>query len=246
MHDPMTVAFEIRYPWRAYRASEARTSFDRTYRRSFMTIWHVDPERGGSDDSCGWSSPHLTIAQRDRLKSFAWTEARDPYFLRCGQQAWAGTRVEAEALYRALILHVADMVGIRLTFDAAAKMAAQAIHYPDCADRASVFCFVPGYHTYTTEDRRDDREAKFLGACAWIARELLRDRRPWYRHPRWHFRHWKIQVHPLQALKRWAFSRCAGCGRRFPWGYSPVTFSWNGGGPRWFRSERDVYHSECR
>jgi hypothetical protein len=59
------------------------------------------------------------------------------------------------------------------------------------------------------------------------------DTRPWWRHPRFHLHHWKIQIHALQDFKRWAFSRCAGCGRRFSWGYAPVTGQWNSEGPRW-------------
>lgn len=64
-------------------------------------------------------------------------------------------------------------------------------------------------------------------------------------HPRWHVHHWRFQVHPAQKFKRWAFSRCAGCGLRFTWGYAPVSGSWYSGGPRWFRNEPGVYHSEC-
>jgi len=69
--------------------------------------------------------------------------------------------------------------------------------------------------------------------------------RPWWQHPRWHFWHWKVRVVPVEGFKRWAFSRCAYCGKRFPWGYSPVTTQWNGTGPRWFRSEEYIYHREC-
>lgn len=58
MHDPMTVAFEIRYPWLAYskaeRASRPKDGFRQTYREPFITIWHVDPEKDGTDDSCDW------------------------------------------------------------------------------------------------------------------------------------------------------------------------------------------------
>jgi len=63
-------------------------------------------------------------------------------------------------------------------------------------------------------------------------------------HPRWHVHHWRIQVHPVQKFRRWAFSRCVGCGRRYSWGYAPVSGQWGGSGPRWFRSESN-YHQEC-
>lgn len=74
---------------------------------------------------------------------------------------------------------------------------------------------------------------------------LWTHRSRWRLHPRWHFWHWQIQVHPLQDFKRWAFSRCCRCGKRFTWGYAPTTNSWNSRGPRWFRGEPDVYHHEC-
>jgi hypothetical protein len=56
---------------------------------------------------------------------------------------------------------------------------------------------------------------------------------------------WKIQIHPLQSFKRWAFSRCCKCGKGFSWGYAPVSGNWNGTGPRWFRTEEGVYHADC-
>lgn len=121
MHDPLTVAFEIRRPWPQRR----RLLGGAHYYPSLVTIWHKDPERNGTDDSCDWRRP-----------------------------------------------------------------------------------------------------------------------RPWYRHPRWHVHHWKVQVHFTQALKRYLFSRCSKCGGRFTWNYAPMS-GWSGGGPRWFRSEVGVYHHGC-
>ncbi len=69
--------------------------------------------------------------------------------------------------------------------------------------------------------------------------------RPWWRHPRWHVWHWRIQIPAVQDLKRWLFSRCSKCGGRFTWGYCPVSDSWNGPGPRWFRGEPHTYHHDC-
>ena len=64
MHDPMTVAFEIRYPWKKYGAS-GRNEFERNYHEPFITIWHVDPEKDGSDDSCDWSGRKTKQAEKD-------------------------------------------------------------------------------------------------------------------------------------------------------------------------------------
>lgn len=241
MHDPMTVAFDIKSPFRG----EPSKLWPKGYRNTLITIWHVDPERDGSDDSCGWSWVRLTPEQRERLQRVAWAEGRDPYFQCVNAKTWHGTRQEAEAMYRGLVLYVADVLRIPLTYEAAARLAARTIHHPDCVDRAGVFCFLPGYHSNREDDRPDDREQRFVETMSGIARELLTDRRPRYRHPRWHVWHWKIQIHALQAFKRWAFSRCEGCGKRFAWGYGPVSTSWHGTGPRWFRQEQHVYHSDC-
>lgn len=69
--------------------------------------------------------------------------------------------------------------------------------------------------------------------------------RPWWRHPKWHFWHWRINVIPLRNFKRWAFTRCANCGGRFKWGEAPISYKWNGDRPRWFRGERDKVHQGC-
>jgi len=239
MHDPMTVAFAIKRPW------PGRYPDGNRYWPTLVTIWHVDPEKGGSDDSCGWSHPRLSDFQRSRLQSLAWNEARDPYYLKRSGRKWAGTRHEAEAMYRGLILCVARAIDVEVRYDFAAALAARAIHFPDCTDAADMFCFEPGYHTNFKKDMKDEREQYFMGIVCSIARGILAANRPWYRHPRWHLWHWKIQIHSLQNFKRWAFSRCEYCGGRFCYGESPCTFSWNGTGPLWFRSEKSVHHSGC-
>ena len=74
MHDPLTQAFVI--PWR-YRTEQWTTGKAWRYWVPFITIWHVDPELRGNDDSCGWFRPPLTNDQRDRIKTLASDEARD-------------------------------------------------------------------------------------------------------------------------------------------------------------------------
>lgn len=62
---------------------------------------------------------------------------------------------------------------------------------------------------------------------------------------RWHIWHWHVQIAPVQKLKRYLFERCIECGRRYPWGYAPVSHSWDGPSARWFRVGRVNYHHEC-
>lgn len=269
MHDPMTMAHEIKHPWWKYRPWPKRwrdhdepfwawksrmtdtekrgcsQSWPRGYRDTFITIWHVDPEKGGSDDSCGFIWPHLAPWQRERLKHWAWCEGHDPYFLRSRSTRWEGSMVDAEAMWRGFVLRVADLIGIRMSFDEAARKAAMEIHMPNPTPVADRFCFLPGYHTNLKRDCAEDRAEVFLRHCRSIGRGILASRRKWWQHPRWHIWHWRIQCHPIAHMKRRMFSRCAQCGKRFPYGYAPVSNGWGGPGPRWFRGEKDVYHMGC-
>lgn len=68
----------------------------------------------------------------------------------------------------------------------------------------------------------------------------------WGGHWRWHIHHWKIQIQPLQHLRRWALTRCAWCGGKNRKG-DPVNFgsSWDGVRTRWWRGEADLRHHDC-
>lgn len=175
MHDPMTVAFEIRYPWRKYGA-DAPNDFLREYRAPFITIWHVDPEKRGDDDSCDWFGRHRPLNPRERAI-------------------------------------VDAMWGLETYLD-------NRPHYPDSPEH---------------------REFQTLKAAVYAWR-----RRSGWRIPvRWHVWHWQVQIHPVQAFKRWAFSRCCWCGGRFSWEEQVVGYSWHGTGPRWFRNEHRIAHMAC-
>lgn len=269
MYDPMTVAFEIRYPWRAYRGKKlsgikGASEFERTYRRTFITIWHVDPERRGSDDSCGWFSPPFNKVQREIVTILAQDEAREPWFQSLPAKS-NDNPVECESLIRGAYLLVSRCLENRLdwrpwrlrkrpvTLEEATKWASVDIHN-SIDNYRTMLCFKSGWASNwynegtpntVEQDKfwRQERAESFFGS---IMARILRERRPWYRHPRWHLYHWKFQVEPLLHFKRWAFSRCQKCGGRFAWGYAPVSGQWSGTGPLWFRSEKDVAHSDCR
>lgn len=71
MRDPMSVAFEIRYPWRHYKTPTS--DFERTYRDPFITVWHVDPESDGSDDSCDWFNRKRKLGPNEKaLQEAIW------------------------------------------------------------------------------------------------------------------------------------------------------------------------------
>lgn len=63
---------------------------------------------------------------------------------------------------------------------------------------------------------------------------------------RWHVHHWRIQVQPLQALRRRALTRCAGChGRSTKANPVNTSHQWDGPRGRWWQGEPDLYHQAC-
>jgi hypothetical protein len=164
MHDPLTVAFEIKYPWRKW-GNSGRTEWEKGYRESFITIWHLDPQTDGSDDSCDW---------------------------------FGSKRTRANGWYPATLDD----------YEALPKAARQAVDF------------------------------------VWrVWRHKIG--RPWYQHPRWHIWHWQLQIHPWQKLRRWLFTRCAACGKRFAYGESPVTNQWHSPKPLFFCGEIGLFHEKC-
>lgn len=243
MHDPNTVAFDINFPWPWPRCKNWPTS-TKPPRPTLITIWHRDPCRKGDEDSCGWFTPNLAERQVERIRNMAWSEARDPWFRKARVKSLEIPE-RAEVLVRAALLLVARTLNLRLRWDEACIMAAELTHGPGLDHARNSLCYIPGWHSNSQEDDFDERHRACTSFFCGLAGHILRRRRPWYRHPRWHVWHWRIQIHPLGSLKRWLFSRCEKCGKRFAWGESPISGSWNGTGPRWFRGERNVRHMAC-
>ncbi|MEV5347147.1 hypothetical protein [Streptomyces achromogenes] len=63
---------------------------------------------------------------------------------------------------------------------------------------------------------------------------------------RLHVHHWRIQIHPLQKLRRRALTRCAWCHGRHRKG-DPVNVShqWNGPRGHWWEGEPGLFHHDC-
>jgi hypothetical protein len=63
---------------------------------------------------------------------------------------------------------------------------------------------------------------------------------------RWHVHHWRFQLPPLQALRRWLLTRCSWCGGRSRKGdVVNVSHQWDGPRGRWWRGEPGLFHADC-
>lgn len=58
----------------------------------------------------------------------------------------------------------------------------------------------------------------------------------------WHVHHWKIQISPLQRLRRSLLTKCEKCGRK---GSPNTSHHWDGERVPWWRGEKGLYHGEC-
>lgn len=228
MHDPMTVAFEIKRPWPDITKADSvsRKMWGRFHWPTLVTIWHVDPECDGTDDSCGWfkRSRHLDAEFLARVRSsfeFNWDRDRCSWFRNTSDQMPQLStlsitlhmfRLAAQAYYQGRRF---DRHGWRGSERFMRRHLFAVLAFAE-APLDSLRPFIEQIYgnTESTRGERIAEAAAIVGAC------VARWEQPWYRHARWHIWHWKLQVHPLQQFKRWAFSRCAACGRR-------------------------VYHSEC-
>jgi hypothetical protein len=220
MHDPMTTAFDIRYPWPWPKQELSKQ------RDIFITIWHVDPETDGSDDSCGWSFPKPSHPIVDAIQ-------HDLEFFTEHQGKTTAPLTYQRSVEGSLAWWILWMNRTSYWHRKRGLSPKQVADYT----------FANSFPGNRDEGLDPDADLK---RTAWIiARAYMHYTRPWWRHPRWHIWHWKIQIHPLLLFKRWLWSRCYVCGESFAWGEAPVTNSWNGKGPRWFQGEPDVRHGTC-
>lgn len=168
MHDPCTLI------WRCGR----------------LLIWHRD--QGGVDGACGWAYPHLSEMQRSKVRGLAWAEAHQPLF-----QAHYGhtlkSPAEAESLMRGLIVLLSGALRLKASMEEISRWALELVHSPGDNFRSSL-AFMPGYHSNVDEDTPAAREYSAERLYFSVSRYILRRKRPWWKHPRWHFWHWRFQV----------------------------------------------------
>ncbi len=218
MHDPKWVAFEI--PNIFVKKSKSG------YRPSIITIWHVDPETDGTDDSCGSFIRPRHIDKKlveEVVRDFEFNFKHDYWFNAGGYPVFSvmGTTLEmystaAWKVFMHLNNNKPDRKSHRKFMN---KFLYEILHFAENP--------TDSLHSSITMkfgvEKKDERCRHF---ATIILADIMRKLRPWYKAPKWHIHHWEIQFHPWQQFKRKYFDKCCKCGKRGVFG--PAYSDWNG------------------
>lgn len=199
-------------------------TYGRIYRRDLLVVWHQSPRTG----ECGWSFSVLSTEELSKVKKLA-KEELTYLFSEPEEDVYEAKLPAIESL-----ITIAELILWRVW-----RKRLQPKYLPvllslsgNPIDNLRIF--------FERKMEYSDVERLF-----WIiARTLKTQDRKWWQHPKWHVHHWRLQFMPLFHLKRFLFSRCAKCGKRFPWVYAPISCMGDTG-PRWFKGEKGIYHHEC-
>jgi hypothetical protein len=217
MHDPMTVAHEIKWPWKNKHG----------HRESIFTIWHVDPESDGTDDSCGYTRPKITDAERAYIERVAGDQF---------DQLYSRKMAIREGKDYANVCYNQDIYGVIYWLwrhFSKGKIRWQYGKYLSNREMQYVYQLatnpVDNFQGYKNNTLKEFEDFVFMVYGAYKA-----FKRPWYRHPRWHIHHWKIQFRPWQNFRRRYFDKCCICGKR---GFKGSAMGdWGG---------TKIWHQEC-
>ena len=210
MHDPMTLAFTIRRPWPQRFGDKTR------WWPPLISIWHVDPERGGSDDSCGWSFPHPSKEDHEIVEQLLRDDMAFPYF---SSPSIRGVVVAPQYAYPQLAAGDALAIIATAWRLIAKEKAHRAGHDHGGWKRLGrmpvrewnrivhLATYPPDNIRGTLVDQDITTEKRLRRFLFVVMRCYNQFNRPWWKHPRWHIHHWRIQFHKLQWRDKAASDR---------------------------------------
>jgi len=187
-------------------------------------VWHIDPERNvpdqRRDDSCGWFPRNLTPELRrgvDELcsKSHEDVQAR----IQQAFDRWTIPDARYPSLKEmpmdiAFATHLMTLMWIdRLSFR---RWERRLWRRGTPMGRITKLAASLAFSTVDNLNFADDvpRYIRLLAAA------YRRDLRPWWKHPRWHVHHWRINFDLTRNLRR-MFQRCPACNKALGFGCVP-------------------------
>ena len=245
MHDPMTVAHKI------YLGNKKKKNGE--YRMPIITIWHFDPEKDGTDDSCGWfmRERHGKKEMLEKIKKSLDFEFDRVFKSGSGATYYVG--------YFKPISGHPNFSTMGITLDMFSKAAWEFFGYDRRKQKKWMkenLYDILHFAENNTDSLKDSIKGTFRVGCndPWNREKalnhyasiiygwLLRSTRKWWQHPRWHIHHWRIQFHPWKRFKRRFIDKCSICAKR---GFTGAVYSdWNGT-KRWCQKCEDASHKQA-
>lgn len=177
MHDPWTLAHKIKSPFKNKSG----------YRNSLISIWHVDPETDGTDNSCGWfmRARHGDDKVLEEIKSeFEFNFKNNYWFDKNDDQVFSTIGTLVQMYKSATWIHFKRNRKKQVAF--MRKHLFSIISFAenpfDCIG-----------DTITNKWGSQNPEERFGGLAGIIYADILRKERKWYKHPKWHVHHWRIR-----------------------------------------------------
>jgi len=184
----MTVAFEIKSPFKDKKGDN----------NTLITIWHVDPQKDGTDDSCGWvmRARHGDKEILKRIKEdFAHHLKNQHWFKKSGEQQFSTIGLLTN-MYRIAAYHHFKNNQSK-TNEFLRKYAYDFIYLAE-----NPFDCLGDIITNKFDAPRREHRDELKGLAGIIYADILNKDRKWYQHSKWHIHHWKIQLVFLRGLKR--------------------------------------------
>lgn len=234
----MTVAHEI------YLGKQKKKNGQ--YRSPLITIWHVDPEKDGTDDSCGWfqRARHGDKEMLEKIK-----KAIDFSFDSVFKSESSGT-VYYTGYFKPVSGHP-NFSTMGIVLDMFSQASWEFFKHNRKKQKKWMnnnLYDILHFAENPIDSLKNDIRGTFRIGCdePWRRDEalnsyasiiygwLLRKNRKWWQHPKWHIHHWRIQFHPWQSLKRRYWDKCCVCGKR---GFKePAIGNWDGD---------KIWHQSC-
>lgn len=237
MHDPMTVAHEI------FLGKKKRKNG--SYRTPLITIWHVDPQNDGTDDSCGWFTRdrHVNKELLKKVKSdFEFEFKHNYWFNDAGYPIFStmGTALcmYSRAAWTYFIWKHNDNPSDKANRQYKKFMRKYLFDFLHFAENSTDSL----HSSITMKYGVEAKEERINHFTSVVLCDILRKDRKWYQHPKWHIRHWQIQFHPWQKFKRRWLDKCSKCGTR---GFTGPAFSDLDGTKIWCEKCERETHKPC-
>lgn len=227
MHDPHTQAFRINWPKKDKHG----------FGKPFITIWHKDPEKDGTDDSCGWfiRQRHLPQDLIEKVRKDFVFEFDHNYWFNEGGYPKFSTIGVVICMYSKAAWNIFMWKHGNRPTEAANRQYKKFMR--KYLYDIILFAENPTDSLHASVNMKygvEKKEERINHFVSVIVSDIMRKLQPWYKHPRWHIYHWRIQLHPWQNLRRRYFLKCCICGKR---GFKSAPMSDWGGTKHW--------HQEC-